>query len=97
MLLLHNGPPLGIGAEQVAAFLLGLVGRQIALVQNITEHLRGLFVRVKVSHLVPAPRRGIFLDKASLGSALANFRDNGSDDKGFVGSCGCCSVVFCAG
>lgn len=94
---LHGDHPLfGVRAEQVSAFLLGFIGRQVTLVQNITKHLRRLFVCVKVSYFIPPPRRGIFLDKASLGCRLANFRDNRSDNKRFVGPGRCCGVVFCA-
>ena len=76
-----------IGAEHVPPFLLRLIGREVTLVQNIAEHLRCFFVRVEVSYLVPTPRRGVFLDKASLGSRLANFRDNGGNNEGLVGPC----------
>ena len=55
-LLLHQSPALGICPEQVTSLLLGLVTRQIALMEDITEHLRRLFVGIEVSYFIPTAR-----------------------------------------
>lgn len=95
-LTLHDSPPLGIGPEQVAALLFGLVRRQVALVEHVPKHLGRFLVSIKVSHFVPTTSCGIFLDKASFGGTFPNFRDNGADNKCFVRSCRGCRIILCA-